>query len=247
MRLVNFNLFFIFLSLPTFAALEVDRRDTIDGVSLTSGKTDGVRTYLASWNRKFPYPVHVLKNSITNFTERCNNKYKDKRKFSDKNKNCKYNNEHMIESFIITNLKDGMPKLPGEVERMVVGRQIYNRGSYGYYELVQILEGLNNEGKKTVTIVEQMLSDDEVKKLIEPKFDKESAFLKSANKYTMIELSPNETQVFYEFEAQTDHWVLNKEVSVPQVFSSIGKSINDLIVAVDTESTVLTREIASKK
>lgn len=245
MRSLILSLFILTISSKAFS--KIDRREDVDGISMQSGKEDGVRTYQASWVKKFAYSLQTVKSSITNFPERCNNEHKDKRKFTDKNHDCRYMNEHMVESFILTDLKNSVPKLPGETERMLVGRQIYNRGKYGYYELVQVIEGLNNEGKKMVTILEQMLNDDEVKKLTEPNFSQESAFDKSFNKYTLVEISANETQVTYEFEAQTDHWVLNKEVSVPQVFASISKSINDLIKAVNAESARLTQEITAKK
>jgi hypothetical protein len=218
----------------------------INGVSLKSGKESAIRTYAGSIEKTFPYSAAIVKKGITNFSEKCNNDYKDKRKFTDDKTNCKYHNDHLVESFIVTNLRE-MDHFKNYSEVYLVGRQVYNRGAFGYYELVQISETINEKKLKTVTISLKMLDDEEVRLFSSPKFSKESAFDSSFAKFTLTETAPNMTHMAYEYSAETDHWLLNKEVSVPQVFASISKSINDLVETVETESSIQKRELASKE
>lgn len=221
----------------------IDKTESLNGVSLKSGKADNTRTYSGTITKDFPYPLEIVKNGITNFSEKCNNSYKGKRQFTSAEVDCKYFNEHLIETIVVKDLK------PVEAyknsEHYLVGRQVYNRGKFGYYELVQISSGMNEKNQKFVTIALQMLDDNEVKTFTEPKFSKDSAFDKSSSLYTLTEVSPSKTHMTYEYKAETDHWILNKEISVPQVFATISKSINDLMKTVETESYLQKRELAS--
>jgi hypothetical protein len=244
----------IFVCLATLIALYaqaqagtlvMDKVETINGVALQTGKKDSIRTYQGRVSKTLAFPLESVKKGVVNFTEKCNNKFKDKRKYTDKNADCKYHNENVVESFIVRDLKPDFTKENGEVERFLIGRQVYNRGSFGYYELVRIFDGVNSKGQKTIMVVQKMLEDKEVKEYISPKFDKESAFDKSTGVFTLTMLGPKETELTYDYKADTDHWILNKEVSIPQVFSSISKSINDLVRTVDTESNLQSRDLAS--
>jgi hypothetical protein len=244
----------IFVCLATLFALyaqagtfKMDKVETINGVDLKSGKQDSIRTYQGHVSKVFAFPLETVKKGVVNFTEKCNNKYKDKRKFTDKAADCKYHNDNLVESFVVRDIKPDYAPESGEVERYLVGRKIYNRGSFGYYELVRIFDGVNSKGQKTIMIVQKMLEDKEVKQYISPKFEKESAFDKSTGVYTLTMLGPKETELSYDYKADTDHWILNKEVSIPQVFSSISKSINDLVKTVDAESIIQSRGVASNQ
>jgi hypothetical protein len=227
--------------------LKMDKVETINGVDLKSGKKDSVRTYQGHVSKIFNFPLESVRKGVVNFTEKCNNKFKDKRKYTDKIADCKYHNENLVESFYVRDLKPGYVADKGETERYIVGRLVYNRGSFGYYELVKVFDGVNSKGQKTVMIVQKMLEDKEVKQYISPKFEKESAFNKSTGVYTLTMLGPKETELSYDYKADTDHWILNKEVSIPQVFSSISKSINDLVKTVDAESIIQSRDLASNQ
>lgn len=238
---------FIALTLSVTAfANSYDKTEELNGVSLKSGKEAAVRTFVGSMEKVLPFPIELVKKGITNFTEKCNNDYKDKRKYTDEKVDCKYHNDHLVETFVVRDIRqtDHFKHLS---EVYLVGRQVYNRGSFGYYELVQVSQGVNEKKQKTFTVMLRMLDDDEVRSFTSPKFSKESAFDHSQSVYTLTEVSPNQTHMTYEYSADTDHWLLNKEVSVPQVFASISKSINDLMKTVEAESTFQKRELASKE
>jgi hypothetical protein len=247
-------IFKIFICLSALIALysqaetmKMDKQETINGVELQSGKLDKVRTYEGHVEKRIPFALDIVKKGVVNFADKCNNKFKDKRKFTDKNHDCKYHNDNLIESFIVKDIKSGWTKDAGEIDRFVIGRQIYNRGHFGYYELVKYFSGANEKGQKTFTVVQRMLENKEVKEYISPKFEKESAFNKSTGTYTLTQIGPKETELSYEYKADTDHWILNKEVSIPQVFASISKSINDLVKTIDAESQSQNRDVASQE
>lgn len=223
-----------------------DKTEELNGVALKSGKESNVRTYIGSVEKTFSYPLELVQKSITNFTEKCNNDYKDKRQFTDQNTPCKYHNDHLVESFVVKDIRS-TESFKHLSEVYLLGRLVYNRGSFGYYEMVQISHGVNEKNQKTATIQVRMLSDDEVKLFTSPKFAKESAFDESQTTYTLTEVAPNVTHLTYSYLAETDHWLLNKEISVPQVFASISKSVNELMKTVETESSYQKREIASKE
>lgn len=228
------------------AGAKMDKKDTINGVFVQSGKNNSTRYYSGSISKIFPYQLGTIRNSIVNFDQKCNNSFKDRRRFTNKSISCKYHNDNLVETMVIKNIKsEGWKKETGEVERYILGRRIYNRGEFGYYELVRIFESKNQQNQKTVKIVQTMLSDKEARTYLTPAFERDSAFDKASATFTLTEINSRETDLKYEYSAETEHWVLNKEVSVPQVFSSISKSINDLFKTVDAESVVQTRDLAS--
>lgn len=231
----------------TFSAhAKMDKKETIKGVVVQSGKSNSTRYYSGSISKVFPYQLSMVKNSIVNFDQKCNNSFKERRQYTDKTTDCKYHNDNLVETIVIKDIKtSGWKKEAGEIERYILGRRVYNRGNFGYYELVKILEGHNEQNQKTLTIVQTMLSDKEAKTYINPSFERDSAFDEATATFQLTEVNNRETEVQYQYNAETEHWVLNKEVSVPQVFSSISKSINDLFKTVDAESVVQSRDLAS--
>ena len=234
------------IALQAFGETKMDKTESINGVTLQSGKEDSTRTYRGSITKTFSYGISSVVKSIVNFQDKCNNALKDRRQYTDKTVECKYANDNLIETIIVKDIKkSGWEKEPNEIQRFVLGRQIYNRASFGHYELVKIYETKNAQNQKTITIVQRMMSDKETKMYTSPLFDKDSAFDESTSTFTVTEISKTETLVNYEYQGITEHWILNKEISVPQVFSSISKSINDLVKTMDTESSILTRDLAS--
>jgi hypothetical protein len=244
------TLFFLtsFFLIKAHAGLQLDKKDKINGIVLQTGKNDANRIYQGSVSRSFSHSLPTVIGGILNFTEKCNNSYKDERKFTNKQADCKYHNDHLIESFIVKDIKqNSWTKDPHEIDRFLLGRRIYNRGHFAFYELVQVFEEKNTNNQKTVKIIQRMLNDQEVLAYTKPLLKKDSAFNRTSGTFVLTQVSPQETQFHYEYKAETDHWILNKEVSVPQVFTSISKSINDLIKTVDSESLNLSRDLASNK
>lgn len=240
------SLLILFFSFSAFCETEFDKTQELNGVSLKSGKEESVRTFLGSTEKTLSYPMELVKKGITNFTERCNNDYKGKRKFTQEDVDCKYHNENMVETFMVKDINQ-MHYFKDLSEAYLLGRLGYNRGLFGYYELVTVHEGMNDKNQKTVTISLRMLDDNEVKVFTTPKFSRDSAFEQTRTIFTLTQLSPNQTHLTFHYEAKTDHWLLNKEISVPQVFASMGKSINDLVDSVEMQSSYHKREVASKE
>jgi hypothetical protein len=233
--------------LSTFeACAEHDKSQILNGVELTSKKSEAVRSYSGRIEKVLPFPILLVKKGITNFSERCNSAYSEKRKFMAKNVECKYHNENIVETQVIDKINP-REELKKYSESYILAKQIYNRGSYGYYELVTISEIKESDDKKRISIVQKMLDDEEVKIYTSPKFTRESAFDTSIVIFTLTEISSSKTLVEYEFFANTDHWVLNKEVAVPQVFASISKNVTDLMTNIEQESDYQMRAIASEQ
>lgn len=236
---------FLAFSLATSAEVKFDKTEVLNDVVLKSSKQDSVRTYYGSVEKTLPYPIEIIKKSVTNFESRCNNAFKDKRSFTDDKMDCKFHNENLIETVVVKDIT------PSETfkdfsEAYLLGRRVYNRGTFGYYELVTIKNETVNK-KKLTTISIRMLTHDEVKTFTSPKFERESVFDSSVTKFILKEISSGETQVTYDYQADTDHWLLNKEVSVPQVFVSISKAVNDLMTSLESDSSSQKRELASKQ
>jgi hypothetical protein len=235
----------LLLTLTSYAEV-IDKTEHLNGVSLKSSKIKAVRTFNAVTERTFPFPIALVKKAVTNFTEKCNNAYKDKRKFSSKEIDCKYHNENLVETFVVKDIRQ-VENLQELSEFYLVGRQVYNRESFGFYELATISESVDHKNQKIVRVVLKMLNDAEVRFFTTPKFDKASAFDNTIASYTLTELGPSITSMTYEYTADTDHWLLNKEVAVPQVFASISKSVNDLVKTVEAESSLQKHELATKE
>lgn len=238
--------FILTLSMGAIADSTFDKKELLNGVKLKSGKEEAIRTFVGKTEKVFPYPIELVKKGITNFTQKCNNSYKDKRKFTSQKLDCKYHNEHLVETFVIRDIRK-MDYFKNLSDVFVLGRQVYNRGSFGYYELVTVADSVNEKNQKTVTIIQRMLDDKEVKVFINPEFKRESAFDSSSSIFTLTQVGPQQTHLSYEYQADTDHWLLNKEVSVPQVFASISRSVNELLETVEIESSLQKRELASKE
>lgn len=233
------------LSLNTFAEATFDKTEVLNDVTLKSTKNESVRSYFGSTEKTLPFPIDIVKKSVTNFEARCNNSYKSKREFTDTEADCRFHNENLIESFVVKEIPlNETHKAFSEV--YLVGRKIYNRGTFGYYEIVTVKNELV-DAKKVTTVDIRMLSNEEVKAFISPKIERESVFDSSMARFVLKEISPTETSVSYEYSSETDHWLLNKEVSVPQVFVSISKSVNDLMTSLESDSSSQKRELASKQ
>ncbi len=224
---------------------ETPKKETLDGVTLESSKEDSFRTYQGFIEKKFPFPIEIIKASITNFTDRCNNSHRNMRKYTPEGFNCKHHNDHFIETFVIKNLKPQESHKQFN-ETYVLGRRAYNRGLLSYHELVQVKEEKQNEKLKSVVITLRMLTDNEIHQFTNPEFKNDSAFDTSLLTFALTATSPNETNLSYTYKATTDHWLLNKEVSVQQVFASISKSLNALFKSIQDEAIYL-KSLEQKK
>jgi hypothetical protein len=243
--MTKFTTFFLLVASLAHASAVLDRKENIDGIMLESSKEGTLRNYHAQTNKNLPYALKSVSKSILNFADRCNNSHKDLRKFMDKKRDCKYHSENLIESFEVTELKTPFTNTL-ELEQHLIGKQIYNRGHYGFYELVEVKSQKNPLSQNQIVITQKMLNDEEVKEYTSAKFPQESSFKTSHIKYVLTETSATSTRVDYYSDAQTEHWILNKELSIPQVFASLGKSIQELFKSVELDSFVNNRGVASE-
>lgn len=235
---------FTFLSLLALGLrAESPSHQSLDGVSLSSTKKGSIRYYTGKKEAVLPYGIEFVKLATVNFGNRCNNDLRSKRRFTTKSSSCGHHNEHLIESFV----DKVLPAKPPESEAFLLARQIYNRGHFGYYELVTIQESHDQKNLRKIVINLRMLSDSEVKEISSPKFSQESAFRKTLGTFVLTELTPDSTHLSYSYSSETDHWLINKEVSVPRVFSSIGRSINDLLHAIEDEARLRKKEQDEKE
>lgn len=243
-KFIFFISLFNILHQDLFASVE--KIDHMNGVHVKSFKKEEGRIYVGTIKKNLPYDINMVLNSITNFSEKCNNKFKSKRKYTPTEGDCKYHNENLIETFFVRDIKNkNLSK--NIIDTYLLGRHIFNRGTFGYYELIIIKESLNRKKQKTITVSSTMLNDNEVRKFTSPKFNRETAFDKTEWRFKLTRLSEIETHVSYKYTAQTNHWILNKEVSVSQVFVSMSKSISDLLTSVEKESLIQKQASQTKK
>lgn len=203
-------------------------------VSLTSGKKDDVRFYKGLQTQTFTQSLEYVMKSVTNFEDKCNNDYKDRRELSDKKKNCSYHNGNLVESKIYRKLKE-YKKEENEIDRYLVARRIYNRSEYSHVDQIRVYETKNEQGQRVVTIRTDMLKDKHVKKYMKPPVEKDSVFKKAYSEFKLTEIDKNRTTLEYFYASETDHWLLNKSVSVGKVFDAMAKNIDLLFYSIKKE------------
>ncbi len=219
----------VLISLSAFAdysSYEVDDKETHEEtkVKMISGKKDSNRFYQGNLSQVFPAPFESVVAAVSNFTEKCNNELKDKRELTDKKYVCPYHNSNLVESKVYKVTK-AFVKEKDEIDRYLIARRIYNRESFSHMDLVRVYETKNSSGKRILTITQEMLTDKKAKALVENPLKQDSAFKKAFAKYTITEVNDKSTVLSYYYSSETDHWLLNKSISVGQVFDSMGASI----------------------
>lgn len=215
--------------------VELGMEKTINGVSLHSGKVDSTRIYHGQISKVINANLQKTFAAVENFEDKCNNEFKNKRKFQDKNKDCKYHNHNLIESVIVKKTNYTGPKEANEVERYIVTRYIYNRGAFAQNDLMIVLKYKNDKKQDVMHIKQFMLSDDESKKYLDNPIKKESAFNEARGNFIMTKLEDNKTQFDYEYVGKTDHWVLNKEMMVNEAYEGVAKGINFLVESIEKD------------
>jgi hypothetical protein len=215
---------FLFLSLLPQAFAQ---KDTIKGIQLSSHKKKSSRTFIAHLERTVPAPLHRVKDAIMNFTDKCNNDFRSQRKWIDKGFDCAFKNGNLIESKRHDDLLPFKPEA-NEVTRFILSRHGNNRGAFTYLDLVTEKKYLNDKKKKVIEISQEMLSDKKAKEMIKVELKNTMAFNKIKGLFVLTEISSTETLLSYTYTSQTTHWMLNKEMIVGEVFSSMANGIDDL-------------------
>ena len=193
----------------------VDSEKTINGVTLKSGKKDDVRFFYSTVSRTYQADMATTESLVTNFEEKCNNQHQMRRLYLAKDYKCPFLNKNLVESSIVKKLK--IPAVAGVDESWVVRRHIFNRGTYSHNDLVTIKR---TPGVKTI-VEHTMLSEEEAKKYIDDPIEHREPFIYIRGSYILEPISAKETKVTYDYQSRTDHMILNKSISVGNVFDSI--------------------------
>lgn len=189
------------------------------GVHMLSGKKDGIRLYQGTISDVIKRPVEAVLETVLAFDKRCNNEYKDKRQISDKSIDCPYNSDSLIESVIVKKLKVA-DLAKNEVNRFIVKRRSYNHGVYTYNDLIRVFRYL--DGYK---ITMEMLDDTTSKKYISTPLNKKSVMKTSGGTYFILPEGKGKTRYTYTFTCSTDHWLLNKSITVSKFFSDMAQNL----------------------
>lgn len=215
------------MSWPTFAInikkFDIDHKERSKKfhVDMLSGKKDGIRFYQGTISDVIKQPVEKVLETVLAFDKRCNNELKEKRTISNKKLDCPYASDSLIESVIVKDIK--VKKLAkGEIKRFIVIRRSYNRGLYTYNDLIRVFRYL--DGYK---ITMDMLSDKQSRDYINSPLNNNSVMKTSGGVYYIMPESSGSTRYTYIFTCSTDHWLLNKSITVGTFFDSMAKNLRD--------------------
>jgi hypothetical protein len=237
---ITLVLSFIFSSLAIareFKGYEIDNKETDKKykVELKSGKKKSVRFYQGFLSKTFNMPLEFVMKSITNFEDKCNNDYKDRRELISKKKDCTYHNGNIVESKLYRDLKN-YKKEENEIDRFLIARRVYNRQEFTQVDLAQVFETKNEQGQRVVKILTRMIGDKKVKKYLKKlPVENDTVFLNTYSDFILTEINKGQTRLDYTYTSQTDHWLLNKSVSVSKVFAGMAKGIDLLFYSIKKE------------
>jgi len=212
---------------PAFGMLadniKFDDTRTYGDVIVKNVKQGDFRVYHAELGSDIDSNFDTVLKRILAFDERCNNDYKEKRKYMDKTKDCAQHNDNLVESFIIRDLKKGHAVLDNETQRFLILRNIYNRETFQYYDLVTVQQSRNQQGKRKAVVIYRMLSDAEAQTYIEHPVKKNNVFNVIEGVYTIEELGDPKTSVKMSYTSQTDHWMLTSGFAAGIVSKNVAK------------------------
>lgn len=212
-------------------SIKIDKTNQLMGVDLSTGKKSTFRFYRGDIKKEFLTSVDHVANAILDYQNRCNNKFKEKRKYLDKNKNCPYYVDHLVES-VIHPLKD---KIDQETEAFIVTYYINKRGRYIQNDLVKVYKN-DVDNKKNIKIVQQMIDDQQLKKLIPGIKDLNDNIFQDQVVEYLIEEVNGKAILNYRYEMKTNHWLVNKIISVPEVFENMSETIGQFMSALGEQT-----------
>lgn len=211
----------VFAALPVVDGVELGKEEKIKDVQVLSAEKGDSIIYLANYKAEFSGSFDTALKYVLDFSQRCNNSYKKERKLTEKNFECAYHNDNLIESQIVRDLKI-KDETPGLVDRFVVKRRIWNKGLHSYNDLVTVKElkpGTNEKRKMVVSY--RLLKDDESKSLIDNPVPFDNAFYYTVGTYRMSETKDGKITVNYSYETKTDHWFLTSSMVQGSIYSSL--------------------------
>jgi hypothetical protein len=235
--------------MPAHAPPEgIQERESRDWVSLGTGKPGGgERIYQAGFSREIAASLEVVRAAVVNFEEKCNNAHRKRRKWRGPEFDCLYFNENLVEVRRETDLLPAAAKSldsgggasqgSGAVhpphEHRIYSRHGYNQGDFFYQELMTERWREKKPGARVLEIGQRMLSRDEASKWVREPLKNSFAFTGFTGVFLLSELAPEKTRVEYVYTAETDHWLLDKKISVGKVFDGLERGMRDLWVSIE--------------
>lgn len=198
-------------------------KSVINGVTLVNAKIGKTRVIHATQESTFNSNIETVYQITKMFDKKCNNDYKSKREFTDKNTVCVFPNENLIESITEKNIKKQYTPLPNEIERYIVKRRIYNTQTLSHNDLIIIKKYNEKDGKQVYEVIHQMISEKETKKYIDNPINEHSAFKEMVGTYKIIAIDKDHTKVIYTYLSKTDHWMLRGDMLVNKIYNNTAK------------------------
>jgi|GEM_PF-1488082 len=242
--LTQLNLFVFLVMATAVQAVELkvdslkwDNERSINGVAVKRASEGDFKIFYAEVGKIVERPIKEVFNDVTRFADRCNDEYKDKRRFTPKDFHCQVLNKNMVETVFIREFKAPLEKivnrLPGETERFLLYRNLYNRDEFHYYDLVTVVEGKTSAGKQTIKVTYQMLNDDESKIYLASPELKKSVFAAIQGDYILEDLDGQKTLVKMTYASKTDHWMLTSMFATGTIFNSMSEGTSSTLSSLD--------------
>lgn len=221
-----------------------DRFEKIQNVTLQTGKEGSQRHFRAFTKMDVPLATESALEELLDFETSCNNDLAHKRNHLTRDHHCKRFDRDVIENIVIKKLKTPDSMETDEVRRLLVGRRIYNRGEYSYYELVRVFK--KPDGYR-VTL--ELLKDKAAREFLDPKLKFDYFFHQKNTEYILTKKSDSVSELKLITEASTRNWFLNKAFSVGQVFQGLVTETGDVIGRFTSEAqkSDTKRSFASKR
>lgn len=208
-----------------------DRFEKIQNVTLQTGKEGSERHFRAFTKMELPFTTEAALEELLDFESSCNNDLSHKREHLSKDHHCKRFDRDVIENVVIKKIKNAKGLEAEEVTRFLVGRRVYNRGDYSYYELVRVFK--KPQGYR-VTL--ELLKDKAARDYLNPKLKFDYFFHQKNTEYLLSKKSDSQTELKLITEASTRNWFLNKAFSVGQVFQGLVTETSDVLGRFTTEA-----------
>lgn len=217
-----------------FSAIDIDNEENLLGSSLKTWKLDGDRFYKITRTHVFNHPFKKTLKLITNFEEKCNNDFLEKRTLLDKKRKCLFKNRNLIESYVTKVKKKGLSAdLKKYNSVFTVTRRSFSRDEiWSHTDLGTIKK---EKGKATISL--KMLDQSEIEKFHKPFAPYKSVFKSANGTFNVKKLDKDKTQVTYTYIASTDHWLLNKTLASPKVFEAMANGVDLLFKSINGSDT----------
>lgn len=204
-------------------------------VELISGKKEKTRAFQGRKTHIFTGSLDLVLEGIENFEEKCNNELKKHRKWKDSNYECPHFNKSLSDSKIVQ-IENKKQLQENQIKQYLVLRNIYNRQEFKHVDLVEVFRNKNE------AIVKQtMLSDEDVTKYIDFDYKKKSVFNITYGEFRLKQIEKNKIELDYKYYLDTNHWLLNKSISVSEIFDSIAMGLDELFKSIDDHLTSKTK------